>query len=412
MAELDDWPAYSDDTGDEVSGTPIDSDFLDEIKVAIENLIHSATNPDENPALTTDEVVSARGSLSTLDARLDVFLNEDGTPKGSAAFPTGDQVRSGLAGVNLLANDDFLIWPLGDAAAPSYWTVSGTAARVGSGLGDSKRKHGPFALKVTGSGLVAPQADQVILDTAVFGFTALKGRKVTFAARVFNANSGTVVRVYDGVSASSSTGHTGSAISGPESDGWEWLTVTHTISASATQLVFRVIGVGLTDVFYVSGATALIGELAPVDWIPSQRSMHTYSWHRAGNLAVGTDLGNFSPHRPCLVYDVRLHAGTAPTGANWRVDLNHWDGAAFTSMFSGTGTQPAVVAAAKDGRAAPDGTYRYRCFAGMEAGVITDAQMSFDTDTVGSGVAGAEGEVQVRYLQYDRPFEGILAFDD
>ncbi len=407
-------PSYSDDTGAGTDGTVLDESFLNALMTAINDLVHSTANTTIAPKATTDEVVLARGSKASLDQRLDVFLNEDGTPKGSSSFPLASQVKSIVGSQNLLANEDFLIWPAGDTSAPSYWNTGGSSAtvqRTGSGLADTTRKHGKFALRITGNGATPPTIKQDVLDSAVLGFTALKGRKVSLGIRIKTTNSGVVVRISDGATTSDSAAHSASGVSGPESDGWEWLTVTHTMSQSSTILNVNVIGGGNSDVIYISGATLVIGELVPTDWVPSPRSVHTWSSMRHGALtAPVTDESNLTFHRPAIVMDVRLHVRTAPTGANLTVDVNHWDGAAFTTMFSAT--KVTVVAAAKDGFAQPDGTYRYRCFAGMEAGAITDAQCNWDIDTVGSGVAGSDISVQVRYMQYDRMFEGILAFND
>lgn len=72
------WPAYSNDTGDGQSGTIIDDDLLDDIRDAINGLVHSSTNASVSPAEAIDEVVAARGSKASLTARLDVSLTAAG----------------------------------------------------------------------------------------------------------------------------------------------------------------------------------------------------------------------------------------------------------------------------------------------------------------------------------------------
>lgn len=72
------WPAYSNDTGDGQSGTLINDSLLNALRDAINGLVHSTTNPGVTPAEATDELVTARGSKASLDARLDISLTDAG----------------------------------------------------------------------------------------------------------------------------------------------------------------------------------------------------------------------------------------------------------------------------------------------------------------------------------------------
>jgi hypothetical protein len=82
------WPAYSDDTGTGQDGTVITDSFLDAIKASVEATVFGDANPSVGADAIIDEVVTARGSMGSLDARLDVVLNNNGTFKAFNPQPT------------------------------------------------------------------------------------------------------------------------------------------------------------------------------------------------------------------------------------------------------------------------------------------------------------------------------------
>jgi hypothetical protein len=145
---LSNWPTIVDDDGSLTLGTVFAKAVTDAIRASIEADMFSAVNPAVTAENAIDEVVTARGSKASLDARLDVALNEDGTLKTQASLVTQADAAS-VTGRNMVINDNFLIWAAGDAAAPTGWTLSGTgaaAARSGTGLGDTTTKIGDFSL--------------------------------------------------------------------------------------------------------------------------------------------------------------------------------------------------------------------------------------------------------------------------
>lgn len=79
MVLLASWPTTTDDSGTKTDGTMANAALFDAIKASVEDQVHSATNTLVKPKTITDEVIQARGSAASLDARLDVSLNEDGT---------------------------------------------------------------------------------------------------------------------------------------------------------------------------------------------------------------------------------------------------------------------------------------------------------------------------------------------
>src|SRR5574341_66110 len=94
MVQLTAWPAVTDDDGSGQYGTIGDKAWSDAARDAVEALIHSLTNPTISPADIINEVKAARGSLGTLDGRLDVSLNEDGTLKSQASLVTQAQAKT------------------------------------------------------------------------------------------------------------------------------------------------------------------------------------------------------------------------------------------------------------------------------------------------------------------------------
>jgi len=79
MTEISTSILPTDDTGDGVSGTIFNRAYFVALKAAIDALIHSSTNPTITPEDIIDEVKTARGSLSSLNSRLGVSLNADGS---------------------------------------------------------------------------------------------------------------------------------------------------------------------------------------------------------------------------------------------------------------------------------------------------------------------------------------------
>src|SRR5574341_691175 len=113
---LSNWPTLVDDDGSLTLGTEIDKAVFDAIKASIEADMYSSTNPTVTAENAIDEVVAARGSKASLDARLDVALNEDGTLKSQASLVTAASAQE-LPQTNMVVNDVFLIWAAGDAVA-------------------------------------------------------------------------------------------------------------------------------------------------------------------------------------------------------------------------------------------------------------------------------------------------------
>jgi hypothetical protein len=401
------FPTHLDDTGGGQDGSVCDSAFFDAIEAAIELQVLSAVNPTVTASDVIDEVVDARGSLGTLDQRLDVALNEDGTLKTQASLVTQAQARSVLGTKNIVPNDLFLIWSQGDAAAPDYTTLTGAGAqvaRVGTGLGDTQNLgYGDFAAKVT-YGAALARLTFTLLSAGDFArATSLRGRKVSFGVKVKTsiANHARIV-VDDGVATTASTYHTGDATI-------QWLTVTHTLSNSASNLSFH-LEVAAPGAAYFGAVTGILSDLAPADWIPCAMSRGSFHFNIAGGVTTGVNKGVVRPGAPGIVTDIQARVETAPTVASMIIDVNTYDGAANTSMLT---TKLVILAGAFHGGVAPDGTYARRCLHGSFGAVapVGGDILAFDVDQVGSGVAGSDLIIEIRFRQYERALEELLAFN-
>lgn len=395
-----------DDDGTFTFGTGVNKAFVDQLYDQIDDQVHSGTNPTVKPKQTTDEVVAARGSMGSLDARLDVSLEENGALKTQASLVSVTTAGTIVNG-NLAPNSDFLLWPNGDASAPAFWSVGGAGAaiaRTGTGLGDTTRsKYGDFAAKLT-YGSATAQLLQTILSAAAFARAdGLKSRKVSLGAWVKCSTAGIARLVlFDGVTSTASSFHTGGGT-------FEWLTVTHTMSGSATllQVYCQVEASGSA---YFGSVFPVISNVAPADFLPCPMVEKEVHWVSAGVQTAAANKQIWMPSRPGIITDVQLRLETAPTGAAFIVDVNTWDGAAMTTAFT---TKPQIAIGAQNGGQAPDGTYARRCFAATFGTTIPNGGiLTYDVDQIGSGTAGSDLKVLVRFREYVRPFEGFAAYDD
>ena len=397
---LSNWPTIVDDDGSLTLGTVLEKAVFDAIKASIEADVFSTTNPAVTAENIIDEVVTARGSKASLDARLDIALNEDGTLKTQASLVTQADA-SAVSNRNCLINDAFLIWALGDAVAPTSWALVGTGAacaRSGTGLGDTTTKIGDFCAKLT-YGTTTLTLYQNFLPTAAFTrLVALRGKTFGFGGWVKSAVA-SQARLYvtDGVTTTYSTYHTGDGT-------WQWLSGTHTISNTATLLTKGIsVESSAGNPVYYSGAMAVQSNIAPSEYRPTEVLYSTLGFFNAGSIAVGTDKWRYQFVRPALIKDLTAHTKTANTGASLLIDVNHWDGAVDETM---TTTKLTVTASGIIGSQAPDGTYQYRCFSGSRSS-LTASMLRIDVDQIGSTIAGADVTIIVRFLEYVDPFEAF-----
>src|SRR5574341_584733 len=298
MVQLTAWPGVTDDDGTGQYGTIGDKAWSDAARDAVEALIHSLTNPTISPASIIDEVKAARGSLGTLDGRLDVSLNEDGTLKSQASLVTQSQARTIPGTIKCVPNSDFLLWSMGDAAAPDYFTLTGAGAaiaRTGTGLGDTQRgKYGLYAAKITYGSAAARLSNNLIPSGDFAAQDGIKSRKVSAACwgKTSIVNHASIV-IDDGMTQTRG----GSAGSGGYHSGGgtlEWLYCTHTVSTSGTKLTVYV-EVASAGAAYFADIMVVVSDIPPADFSPCPMVKRTYQFHIAGNVATGTDQGRFLP---------------------------------------------------------------------------------------------------------------------
>lgn len=260
-----DWPVVGpNDSGAGQDGEILDLALFNLIKTAINNQVYSSTNPSVTPKALIDEVVTARGSLGSLDARLDASLNEDGTLKTQASLVTAAQAKTLVPARNVAVNGDVDNWSAGPAAAPDGWVLSGaggTIARTGPSESDPYTfGAGQYTAKMTRAGTDLKFTETVLPSGTFAFFNNCKSQKfsVLFKGRTAIA-SHLRITVDDGATQTSSSYHTGS-------NAEETLSVTHTISSSATKLEVYAEVKGSNGDAYVGGFVFSFSDLAPADW--------------------------------------------------------------------------------------------------------------------------------------------------
>lgn len=398
---LSNWPTIVDDDGSLTLGTVFAKAVTDAIKASIEADLYSGANPAVTAENVIDEVVTARGSKASLDARLDVALNEDGTLKTQASLVTQSDAAS-VVNKNAIINENFLIWAGGDAVAPTGWTLAGTGAacaRSGTGLGDTTTKIGDFCAKLTYGSTTLTLAQNFLPTAAFTRLIALRGKVFGFGGWVKSAVA-SQARLYvtDGVTTTYSSYHTGDGT-------WQWLSSTHTISNTGTLLTAGIsVESSAGNPVYYSGAMAAQTNIAPTQYTPTIVAYGTIYFPSIGVQTTGTDKAYYVFNRPAIVRDIICTLSTAPTGATtFKVDVNK----AGTTML---GSVIAFTASDKVAGKAPDGTYAQRCFDGarLTSGTSLGNQISFDIDAVGSTIAGSDLTVNIRAMVYVHPFEAFL----
>lgn len=310
-------------------------------------------------------------------------------------------LENSLYGVNLVADPTFLIWAAGDSAVPSHYSATGspTISRIGTGLADTNRKVGKYALKLVAGGTVGTVEQQLLTTSSYDDW--FDGWQFALGCWVMaSAGSAGRIGINDGVATTYSSYHSGGGA-------WEWLTVGRTVDAAAT-LAKVVMECAASQTVRYSGPTCVLGDVKPPDYRPAPVSYGALVFPQPGTQIAGTNKARYVFARPALVKATVLQIVTAPTGQALIVDVNHFDGSAQQSMYS---TRPQIAAGANIGAANPDGTYRYRCFAGAET-TRSDSEITVDLDQIGSGTAGVDLTVMVRCLQYLRPLETFLGSNE
>ena len=195
----------------------------------------------------TDSTEPARALSAIYDYTRDDMLRE---------YPWSWAIkRAELEVVNdtILDNGGMETWTNGAALAPDDWTLSGTNATIARS--SAHYKYGSYSAAMTRVGNDCTLYQDASDDK---GIAYWQGRTVTMGAWVLATVADVAcIFVYDGVDATYSTYHTGSG-------DWEYLEVTHTVNAAATDML-ATFGIKDTNTTaYIDDATMLEGSTIPV----------------------------------------------------------------------------------------------------------------------------------------------------
>lgn len=322
----------------------------------------------------------------------------------SAELRANFQAIRTLQGHNLIDDPYPWIWSAGDAADPDHWTSAGTGVAVAREV--TTTKIGEMCAKVT-SGSATATFEQELLSSSSYQ-DWLDGLMITGGAWVY-ASDATTVRLYidDGVEKGYSDYHTGGG-------DWEWIPfvvqIEDSVTDPATELAFGMEVAASSKVAYITGATVILGAVKPLYFILPDVSLGTAYFPVAGDVTVadGKWYGNFGC--PTRVESVHLDCVTAPTGAALIADVEHYDGSSWNTMFS---TLPDIDAGDYGGEQAPDGTYRYRCFAAKHGNTLTNARVRGNIDQIGSGTdPGGDVSFSLRCLQFTSKINEFRAYNE
>jgi hypothetical protein len=320
-----------------------------------------------------------------------------------AAHSSSGAIERTFLGPNLLGNPDFLIWPAGDAAVPSYWAIISGDAAVARDTGETVCGH--FALELTW-GTSATIVGQQLFTTGDFPGATWEGKHFALVCRVKASTASQArVAINDGVGVSSfSDYHSGGGA-------FEFLKVTHEIQSSATKLRIDLHMDITGGVVFFDFPTAVAGLIVPNGPRPCPTNKGTLGNTFAGDpVLTGTSLWIYSHPRPFFIDHVQVQCLSAVSATDLVIDVNHWDGSALQSMFGGTKIVLAQASSHQRQGKVPDGTYRYRCFAAAFGSArVADGELSIDIDTAPTG--GKNPAVLCRGLVYVRPYESLLDFD-
>lgn len=387
------------DSGVGTDGTPIDKAWLLAFSALISAEVYNPLNPTVSAAELIAEVVEARAAYPDLDDRLDAM---DATI-AAISLPVAN-----LTSDNLVINDDMSIWPenSSDATLPAAWQSSNTVVRSTTNIG------APNAAQITCTAL-QPILFQQAIDTGV-AFAAgsnLRGRAFAANCRVQCGTIGKIrLEVYDGVTTHVSAYNTTAA--------GETLTITGTISPTATQLYVRV----RSTVFeimtcLVTCVTVAFSNLALANWMPARQTLHQESVS-IDATTLGATAILLMPVLPTRLKQVLITGRTLGAATPLQIIIEKynqnagaWEAVYLNPLTVITGTvaaQGLVAAGGGSGGQVPDGTYTRQCF-GRSGGVLTSgSEYQILRARVSTQDAGAVGvSVMFRYATFERSLESF-----
>lgn len=207
---------------------------------------------------------------------------------GTAIASTGAQINGLSDGTvnptNLISNGDFEAWSAGASVAPDGWTLySGNVARESSEV-----ESGTYSAKFARSGTDCGISQAI---HAKKGINYYKGKTITVAVRMKSAQSNGSMYLSDGVRGTLLSTYTGGS-------GWQTITATKTIDASATGVTLYVQSGTADGDYYIDSVQINEGSSA-FAFSPKPAEVVTST---AASTGVGT---------------VKMGSGNAANSAGW-----------------------------------------------------------------------------------------------
>ena len=404
MTLLQSWPTPTDDNGTGQSGTAIDAAWVALVKSSVEDNVHSTGNPTIKTKTIIDEVVTARGNLASLNARLSGVVDANGLPVAGSTTITQSIALGMLGGFNPIRDSAFLIWPGAAATAtPIHWSLGGggTITWIKS---TPTPKIGFIAARLTGTAATYLYQDIAIQASYL---PMLQSRKLGFGAWVYATTANQArLGMLDSASAQSySSYHTGDGT-------WQWLSGTFTVAAGATSITFRLNCETNGNNISITGPTVVFSDYAPLYALESRYEMDTYRFWIAGNVAVANDLAFISVGRASKFVAAGISVQTSPVGADIRGMWEVRSGGAWVALYTAV-TDLKIIDGQVTGYCVPTNLNHHEtCVDAMTvvSSVIPNNRvMRFNLSQVGSGTAGAGMYGYVTLMSAPPPFSAVVS---
>jgi len=374
------------DTGTGQDGSVVNKELFNDIAEAIDSVLISPGQA-QTPAQSTTELIAARGNLASLNSRIAGVIDPDGNFTGASPIPLIQSHQP----QNFVTNDDFMIWPDGDAATPADWAFlpTGVAAisRCGPGLADTTQINGEFCAKVT----VTSGTATLVQGCTTAGRMDPKARSIGFGVGV-KASAGSVARIYVASGANVLVSPYVTLLNQVT-----WISAVGVLSSNPGPLfvVLQMLGPGT---FHWGGVTGIFSKVAPDDWIPCPTELHELKLALDGTLA-SRNRATFN--ESCRVESVMLYARNGQMVEASPLAVNVFQVAngtgAATSMLASNLTPDQGDGIRNYNYRVPDGSlYSARCFRGIEG---SGERILAEVMIADAGVAPA---VDVRCLRYRR----------
>jgi hypothetical protein len=403
--------------------------FVTEINAALVDLGHPTVTPGQAIA----ELIAARGSRASVDARLLTVVDHDGNPL-SQLSPR--MTRNGFVWGNCAWNAGHVLWSRGDAAAPDGWTVSGAGvaiARCGFGQADTNvfnaSDHANFAARLTYGSAIARYTHQ-FAPTQVFqatdngiwegerapldangdplpGYASVEENTQMYVLAAVMANGVNRARISIGDQAG--IGNLSYSNYHPGDGGFHWL-LAGPFDATNAPSTLNIQGhcENAGTAYFMDWMICLSSIGLSPTFLPEKPIKDFITLQSANNPASATGLFYWSPNEPIIITGVRLGCSAAPTTTAPTVDLLTPIGGAYASMFA---TLPDIPVTKFTGVQATDpasANYRRKCIRGIQtdgAAALADNSIVRIDYVDDGGNTLRDLVITIDFLRFPRPFE-------